>query len=162
MHSLLLGLQLVIHVAAGDEAWVDDAVATASDRLDHELTWTAGPTDDVPTEILTVAARDALAALDDGDAVHVFVVARVADKDEAGAWLGGVTWRASGHRYVIVAHDDARPDTLAHELGHFFGLRHQTAEDNLMTAPGRVDGARLTERQRKTVRRKIAAWLKRH
>jgi hypothetical protein len=157
---LAIAVQLVIHLTAGTEAWIADEVAIASARLAHEFTWTAGAADEVPGEILTVDQRDALAALDDGDAVHVFVVERIADKDDDG-WIGGVTWRAGKRRFVILSHTDARVDTLAHELGHFFGLHHQTADDNLMTG-GRDPGSGLTKRQLRTVRKKLRAWERAH
>jgi Metallo-peptidase family M12 len=162
---------VTVHVAAGadgapvaDAAWVAAQVAAANDRLGPagaEVTAAAGAPDGVAADIATVADRDALAALapDDGT-VHVFVVATLADKDKDGV-IGGVTWRAHGRRYLIVSAAHAHDDTLAHELGHFFGLAHTTATDDLMT-PGRDLGGRLTEAQLRTVRRRLAAWARAH
>jgi len=160
---------LTVHVAVGadgapvaDAAWVAGEVRIAGERLGPAgATFAAadGAADHVPAEVATVAERDALAALapDDGT-VHVFVVARVADKDKDGP-IGGVTWHHGGKRIIIVSASGARVDTLAHELGHFFGLAHAAARDNLMT-PSRDPGGTLTAAQLRTVRRRLAAWAR--
>jgi hypothetical protein len=95
------------------------------------------------------------------------VVDRAADKDKEGDWIGGVHWRYGGkaralrgRRYVILSRQHARDDTLAHELGHFFGLPHSDVDGNLMT-PGRGDGGVLDDAQRKTVRRRARTWARR-
>ena len=105
---------------------------------DVELSWRGGGAA-VPAEIVTVADRDDLAAsATPAEVVHVFVVAALADKDEEGAWIRGVHWRYGGtrkalrgRRYVILSRI-AGEDTLAHELGHFFGLPHSETDGNLM------------------------------
>ena len=164
----MLGLAVVltIHVAAGaqaDEKWIDAEVATAGERLGAagaDFTRAAGTADGVMAAIATTDDRDALASLasDDGT-VHVFVVATLADKDSDGV-IGGVTWMHGRRRYIIVSHDDGKPDTLAHELGHFFGLSHTTDPHDLMTSD-RAPGGTLTDAQLATVRRRYAAFTRR-
>jgi hypothetical protein len=90
----------------------------------------------------------------------------------------GVHWRYSGpvpehekKRWVFLT-ARARPPVLAHELCHFFGLRHDPAGGNLM-APGpsapvwRRKGPKpkrfkpvLTPRQSRRLRRGIRHWLR--
>jgi hypothetical protein len=164
---LALAVVLTVHVAAGadgpiaDDAWLDHEVATATERLGGaEISRTAGGADGVPDAIATVDDRDALAAMaDDDGTVHVFVVERVADKDKDGV-IGGVTWVHGRRRYIIVSHTDGREDTLAHELGHFFGLSHTSDPHDLMT-PAREPGGTLTDAQLTIVRRHLAAFTRR-
>jgi hypothetical protein len=66
--------------------------------------------------------------------IHVFLVEKLADVDEEGKWLNGVHWRDQANRerrWVILASNAWRL-TMAHELGHFFGLPHSTYEESIM------------------------------
>ena len=170
-------VELVVHVAvdgdadpAVDQGWLDDALAAANERLgpaEVAVTATAAGGDGVPIDVDTVEQRDGLAAHATGTALHVFVVRRLADKDKSGDRINGVTWRyrgtdraLRGRRYIVVD-KGALVDTLAHELGHFFGLAHTTDPANLMTAPGRERGAGLDATQLQRVRSRAAAWARR-
>jgi hypothetical protein len=173
-------VELAIHVAVGDDgapvadaAWIADQVAAASAPLggaDVTLTWRDAGDAGIAGEILTVADRDALAAAAaEGGVVHVFVVARLADKDEDGRWLSGVHWRYGGgtrawrgRRYVILSRETRWTSTLAHELGHFFGLGHTDHPDGLMTTGVARSGAPpfLDDRQLRRVRARARAWAR--
>jgi len=90
------------------------------------------------------------------------VVRRLADKDRAGGWIGGVHWRYAGkrrawrgRRLIILSRELALPDTLAHELGHWFGLAHHSKDrDNLMYSPGRNVGALFAAWQLRRIRQR--------
>jgi len=167
---LLLGavpVPLTIHLSVTRtdtaRAWIDRQVAVANQRFASAgarfevRRWLAF--DSPGPQITDVAGRDALARRVGGErAVHVFVVDRLANKDRSGSWIGGVHWRRGGRRYVIVSRGEALADTLAHELGHFLGLGHTRSPSNLMTSPGRREGAGLERWQLRRVRARLGAW----
>ncbi len=98
--------------------------------------------------------RDALDAERTIGVINAFVVAAMRDVDDTRLYRMGVHWRSTttpAHRYVI-ATADALPSTLAHELGHFFGLAHSQTQDNLMSYSRTGDKVFLTKSQGSTMR----------
>jgi len=160
-------VQVAIHIATADgEAvsnaeWIDErlkqanklfAKTTAQFRRVSLTTGQLGG--DVSGDIMTVRQRHSLATKAPTDGrIHIFIVDKLADKDRKGGFISGVHWRYAGgkrkwrgRRYIILSRWSAI-DTLAHELGHFFGLPHTKRKNTLMTSPGRIAGAKFTARQ---------------
>lgn len=95
--------------------------------------------------------RDALAPLCMPQVINVHVVAQLRDVDATEeAYRMGVTWIGRGVKYILVA-TSARPSTLAHEIGHFFGLHHTKVKNNLMSYDRDGSPVFLDAEQTKTV-----------
>ena len=104
-------------------------------------------------------ARRALAkyAPNDGT-IHVFGISELDDGARLGRRVRGLHWRyrglargLRGREYVVVTRD-APDTTLAHELGHLFGLRHTTRDDNIMCSCRRGRGVDFTTSQGQQMR----------
>ncbi len=94
-------------------------------------------------DIVTRRDRNALGAGKDrlgGGVIHIFLVGSLEDVDVPGEARNGVAWRKSGdpRKYVILS-SGARPLTLAHELGHVFGLPHSTYPISIMNKTPRAE-----------------------
>ncbi|MBN2494441.1 MAG: hypothetical protein JXR96_07630 [Deltaproteobacteria bacterium] len=180
--AVLLGLTRVgitLHVAVdggapvASEQWTERIM-----KKTNELFEPAGCTfaivrvtrfDDPGPEITRVSERHALARHAEPDGtIHLFVVARLADKERKGVWIAGVHWRYAGRkkawrhrRYIILSQDAAGIDTPAHELGHYFGEGHARKPDNLMKRRPRDAGARFSKQQIGRIKRRLAREIRR-
>jgi len=99
--------------------------------------------------------------------VHVFMVdtlelrgGRRGDRSVRGLhWrYRGILRRLRQREYVVVS-SDAPATTLAHELGHRFGLSHTEAEENLMCSCRRGPRQIFTREQGATLRRGVRSFL---
>lgn len=115
----------------------------------------------------TRADRNELSSLLTAGSVDVFLVTSLRDVDDTRLHRRGVTWThyrapaAGGARgpYIVLA-DSASPSTLAHELGHFFGLSHVQARNNLMSYDREEGEEFLDEPQLRTVKQVSTARLR--
>ena len=141
--------------AVATQEWVRAQLSTAEDLyaplgLHFRLTeWRS-----LPASAATLAnrsERDALAPLCMPQVINVHVVSQLRDVDATEeAYRMGVTWIGRGVKYIIVA-TSARPSTLAHEIGHFFGLHHTKVNNNLMSYSRDGGPVFLDAEQTKTV-----------
>ncbi|HEY5951581.1 MAG TPA: hypothetical protein VIV40_39075 [Kofleriaceae bacterium] len=89
----------------------------------------------------TRADRDAVAkGRLGGKRIHVFVVGQLDDIASDGETAYGVNWRRphDKRQYLIVS-VQALERTLAHELGHFFGLPHSSFAVSIMNKTERAE-----------------------
>jgi hypothetical protein len=80
--------------------------------------------------------RDRFASLVTPHQIQVFVVRSLRDDAEVGVYRRGVTWdsRTVPSRRFVILSADAAASSLAHELGHFFGIQpHSSVRNNLMS-----------------------------
>lgn len=125
-----------LHVAPDvtTPAWLADQVAYADNQFAAvDVGFTIASVDKASVEhVVTRADRDALAAGKLAPrTIHVFIVGTLDDIDTPGDIIYGVTWRAHDTKYLIVS-AQAWQRTLAHELGHFFGLPHSSFAVSIM------------------------------
>jgi hypothetical protein len=96
----------------------------------------------LPASAAHIATRQERSALADGRlagaVIHVFITGQLDDIDEPGRVARGVTWHApDGRKYAIVS-TQGKDRTLAHELGHVFGLPHSTYSISIMNKTDRA------------------------
>ncbi len=123
--------------------WLAAQVVTANRHFARlDVAFQLAGVDELPAtaiQIETRRDRDELATDRlGGKLIHVFVVGRLYDVDEDGAIAYGVTWhtKKDERKYVIVS-AEALERTLAHELGHFFGLPHSSYAISIMNKADR-------------------------
>jgi hypothetical protein len=144
-HCFALQLHLAAdergHVAAAD--WIAKQLAGANRHFKPlDVGFQLAGIDTLPesaVHVETRADRNALArGRLGGRLIHVFIVGQLDDVDVEGAIAYGVTWRLpkDTRKFVIVS-AQAWERTLAHELGHFFGLPHSTYAISIMNKSDR-------------------------
>jgi hypothetical protein len=142
---------LALHVAADDAGliatpdWIAAQVAAANRHFARlDVGFQLASVDLLPASAAHVETRRDRDELADGrlggTVIHVFFVGKLDDVDVEGALAGGVTWhqRKDDRKYIIVS-SHAFERTLAHELGHFFGLPHSSYAISIMNKTERAD-----------------------
>lgn len=122
-------------------AWLGDQLATANKHFDTlDVGFALAGVDNASVEhVVTRADRDALFTRGlSPRTIHVFVTAKLDDIDNPGEIIYGVTWHAHDATYIVVS-GMAWERTLAHELGHYFGLPHSTYAISIMNKTPREE-----------------------
>jgi hypothetical protein len=140
-----------------DDAWIDAQLAEAErlfgPRGLHLKKTAQRPLDERFAKLETRKDRDALTAQLQKGVINVMIVASLRDVDDPRLHRMGVHWAPVGKpgvHYVIVARD-AWESTMAHEIGHFFGLPHSASKNNLMSYDRDGAAAFLDDYQARTV-----------
>ena len=125
-------------------AWIAARLAAANAQFETtDVGFQVDGVDTVPASAAHVATRADRDALGKGrlagTSIHVFVVGRLDDIDHPGNQIRGVTWHAHDRTYIVLSAATAPERTLAHELGHFFGLPHSTYPISIMNKTKRDD-----------------------
>jgi hypothetical protein len=152
-----------------DAAWVDAQIAEAVRLFEPlGLPLSKASSRALPASFArmeTRADRDALAAALEPKRINVMVVSSLRDVDDPQRYRMGVHWRHRGTpaKHYIIVSATARPTTLAHELGHYFGLGHSDVTDNVMSY-SRTGGPvffdpKQAERMRSRARTYVSAKL---
>ncbi len=136
---LSIAVVQVAGAAVQDDAWIEASLAELS-RVYNEFgvyfsKAEVRSLDEKYAALESRSDRDALSAHRKKGFINVFVVKSLRDVDNNTSLLMGVHWAPQGDltkHYVIVS-STASKTTLAHELGHYFGLPHLHVPDNLMS-----------------------------
>ncbi|HUS32131.1 MAG TPA: hypothetical protein VMZ53_26710 [Kofleriaceae bacterium] len=157
-------------------AWIAGQVAAANqhfEKLDVAFQIDGiGPLPAAAARVEDRKERDSFGGRLSRKVIDWFVTGQLDDIDIPGAQVFGVTWRRGDRKFVIVS-TQARERTLAHELGHFFGLPHSTYAISIMNKTPREEPppeartfadeeyARMKPRVKDAVRSRIVANVKR-
>jgi hypothetical protein len=91
--------------------------------------------------VRTRAQRTALGRALAGRVIHVFVTGQLENIDQSTTPVFGVAWRVDQRKIIIIS-AKSWDQTLAHELGHVFGLPHSTYPISIMNKTPREEPAR--------------------
>jgi hypothetical protein len=140
-----------IHLSTQDGApyvsplWLAEQFAFANrmfEPIDVSFELHAVSTLDLPPIIDGRSVRNAVSkGITAVRAIDVFVVGALADLEDPRFPLFGVHWRPAkpaGRRYILLA-SYAWGRTMAHELGHFFGLPHSSYAISIMNKTLRTE-----------------------
>jgi hypothetical protein len=148
-----------------DDAWVDAQIAEATRlfaaigvplRKHGKRTLAARF-----ARIETRDDRDALAGEMEAKRINVMVVGSLRDVDDPSLYRMGVHWRnrSAPSKHYVIAAASARATTLAHELGHYFGLGHTDVPDNVMSYARTGGAVSFDDRQGTTIRAFVRMYL---
>jgi hypothetical protein len=144
---------LQIHVAPTDQglvvapAWIANQLAVANQhfaQLDvgFEVAGVELATPET-AHVKTRAQRSALGTGLRGGVIHVFITGQLENVDESATPVFGVAWRVNKRKIIIVS-AKAWHVTLAHEIGHVFGLPHSEYPISIMNKTPRDEPPRET------------------
>lgn len=177
-HKAQLRLPLTVHVAvdrrgvAFERERLDRAVARANEALlPHGIEVYVARVVHMPEGFTTVRHRRdrrkiATYAPPDGT-VHLFLVGslELGGNLRADRSVRGLHWRYRGllrkwkNREYLIVSSDAPSTTLVHELGHLFGLDHDTSGQNLMCSCRKGPRQLFTRNQGQQMRQGALSFL---
>jgi len=169
-HTRCIGL--AFHVAVTDAgpvataAWTATQLAAANRHFEKlDVGFRIVSVDALPASAARIEdrqERNSLARRVTGRVIHVFVTGQLDDIDRAGEVAYGVTWRTRGDTRFVIVSTQAWERTLAHELGHVFGLPHSTYAISIMNKSERaqppMDQRTFADQEIAKMRPRIA-WL---
>ncbi len=134
---------LRLHVARSEDGttvvepgWIAAQIAMANHQFEPlDTSFQIAGVDFLPPPAARIedrAERSSFAKLTRGTVIDVFFTGYLADVDIPGAFIRGVTWHIGEDRRLIILSAVAAERTLAHELGHFFGLPHSAYAVSIM------------------------------
>lgn len=120
-----------------DARWLDEQIRRANlVFIPTGLLFEAVDVVELPerhAELFSRADRTSLASYLEPQVVNVFVVSSMLDVDNETEWRRGVHWTVPSRGHFLVVTETGPPTTLAHELGHYFGVRrHRFTRGNIM------------------------------
>jgi hypothetical protein len=152
--------------AVVDRAWIDAEMA-AAEKIYGPLGFHVKTHDvkSIGTELARIEdprMRDRFASMVTQHELNVFIVRSLRDNEQVGVYRGGVTWDSHttpSRRYIILA-ASAFGSTLAHEMGHFFGLQpHSNVHNNLMSYD-REDSLVFLDASQQSIVKNTARYLR--
>ena len=164
---------LALHIAVGDSGpvatadWITAQLAGANRHFGAiDAGYQIVSVDALPasaTRVENRKERDSLGAQVKGTVIHVFVTGQLDDIDIAGQVAYGVTWRRGNTKFIIIS-TQAWERTLAHELGHVFGLPHSTYAISIMNKTDRteppIEKRTFADEELKVMRPRLEAMLR--
>ncbi len=119
-----------------EPGWIAAQIAMANHQFEPiDTSFQVAGVDFLPSDAARVEDREersSFAKLTAGSVIDVFFTGYLADIDKPGAFIRGVTWHIGDERRLIILSAVAPERTLAHELGHFFGLPHSKYAISIM------------------------------
>lgn len=135
-----IGLRL--HVPVTDDGpiatseWVERQLAAANKHFEKlDVAFQITGIDPMPATAERVEDKEeriSFGPLITKDVIDVFVTGHLDDIDKPGEMVYGVTWWTTGDRKFVILSTQAWERTLAHELGHVFGLKHSKYAVSIM------------------------------
>jgi hypothetical protein len=166
-----IGIAMHIAVDGDDKAvatakWMDGQLEQANKQFEKlDVGFKIVSVDALPSSAVRVEnrkERDSFAPQVKGTVIHVFVTAHLDDIDKPGDYIYGVAWRARGDTKFIILSTMAWDRTLAHELGHVFGLPHSSYPISIMNKTDRkdppIEQRRFDDREITAMKPRIA-WM---
>ena len=163
-------IKLQFHVTVKDQALMEGKEAllervTLANTIyrDTRLRFELGEVLPLPAEIQDLVSREDRNSLAEkvpspDRVIQIFLVPSARDVDKLDAWIAGVHWRYGGkqkaqakRRFIILSSMHSDGETLAHELGHWFGLQHHKETSNLMCGLGSRSDTLLNKEQIKVL-----------